>query len=204
MRHVRHRRPLARSAAESLIASFRTLPRVETAETWQILADSTRGLQRFNGATGPLAVVTPTGSLGRCIQRGASMEPRLFSHGNHPQCRTPTGSRPRFNGATGLAAVVIRWAPRPLWPWRKSLQWGHGLSAMVSRRHAALAMLVVPASMGPRPFNRGNRHQTAQGQPALRRASIGPWPFSHGNQHLEIANSVLQARASMGPQLSPP
>ena len=64
------------------------------------------------------------------------------------------------------------------------LQWGRGLSAAEMREGAPRPRAPGPASMGPRPFSRGNPCGEAKALPRATRASMGPRPFSRGNRQL--------------------
>src|SRR3989339_276930 len=111
---------------------------------------------RFNGATafqpwkpGRAAVPEPGARL-------ASMGPRPLSRGNLFLRRTVGGLFSGFNGATAFQ------------PWKRPdqtstpgpeswLQWGHGLSAVETGLDFGHVLLErLRASMGPRPFSRGN------------------------------------------------
>ena len=124
-----------------------------------------------------------------------------------------------FNGATAFQP----WKPgrtegaaRP----GQGLQWGHGLSAVETRVGRSPPATSVPASMGPRPFSRGNTvkrgvvtfpelagfNGATAFQPWKRggrdsqcllhlvRASMGPRPFSRGNDSLGIVVLLVADR----------
>ena len=86
----------------------------------------------------------------------ASMGPRPFSRGNSPTQSRRCCRIPRFNGATTFQpwkrALPSHLLSRLLW-----LQWGHDLSAVETRSKGKKQDRQGEASMGPRPFSRGNR-----------------------------------------------
>ena len=136
--------------------------------------------------------------------QNASMGPRPFSRGNMVDLAWCDTRRPRFNGATTFQP----WKPRlnhgvdfvggPL-------QWGHDLSAVETQTRAYgrtpqdagfngattfqpwkrgtgdVDTLLSQASMGPRPFSRGNPAVGGGMAGQSRNASMGPRPFSRGN-----------------------
>ena len=114
------------------------------------------------------------------IRREASMGPRPFSRGDPGAPRALRSASSRFNGATafqpwrrrdlrhgrlrgrarfnGATAFqpwrlgALRWVTSP----EEELQWGHGLSAVETIRNADASATKKVASMGPRPFSRGD------------------------------------------------
>ena len=83
------------------------------------------------------------------------MGPRPFSRGNHTYSHRLRGRLPSFNGATtfqswkrGISPLLG--AKEPL------LQWGHDLSVVETTPIRTGCAVDCPASMGPRPFSRGN------------------------------------------------
>ncbi len=93
---------------------------------------------------------------GRLVVRLASMGPRPFSRGNgfRSSCRFLSCSALQWGH--GLSAVEMPLnPPRPL-HWHSALQWGHGLSAVEIGGRTASRWPTGTASMGPRPFSRGN------------------------------------------------
>ena len=98
-----------------------------------------------------------------------------------PSCPSPPAGLldQGFNGATAfqpwklVSLAVFR-------VFRAWLQWGHGLSAVETRSGGMVQVCRFQASMGPRPFSRGNHPRQPQPRlPIL--ASMGPRPFSRGN-----------------------
>ena len=109
----------------------------------------------------------------------ASMGPRPFSRGNKATIPSPESGQAGFNGATtfqpwkhGIVAtpdrlfIVLQWghdlsavetpsAPSSP-PQNSGLQWGHDLSAVETTIFPLTREDVALASMGPRPFSRGN------------------------------------------------
>jgi len=71
-----------------------------------------------------------------------------------------------------------------------SLQWGRALSSAEIRIFRMVRQPVRPASMGPRPFERGNQLVTALMVPGVY-ASMGPRPFERGNGNLTLARRGL-------------
>ena len=158
---------------------------------------------------------------------GASMGPRPFSRGTSHLSGASALEIPRFNGATTFQP----WKPPEITErcrYWYTLQWGHDLSAVETRRVLADCILLdqlqwghdlsavetppvvngdnqIGASMGPRPFSRGNatwwrccwrRVTRFNGATTFqpwklaeedrrglrdRIASMGPRPFSRGN-----------------------
>ncbi len=91
----------------------------------------------------------------------------------------------------GLLRLVVRSSTT-------RLQWGHDLSVVEIRRCRRAVRCCPCASMGPRPFSRGNSHSrlaTLRNIPA----SMGPRPFSRGNPD-EYWPMNLAVEASMGPR----
>ena len=151
---------------------------------------------------------------------GASMGPRPFGRGNiRPISRREAmpdasmGPRPfgRGNAETWNAyalAYRLQWG-RDLSvaemssafskaSWKISLQWGRDLSvAEILPRLRELRDDLL-ASMGPRPFGRGNGRAQADMRLACR-ASMGPRPFGRGNAWVTLdgTNNMV---ASMGPR----
>ena len=83
-----------------------------------------------------------------------SMGPRPFGHGNLTYrpvtgAGVPPSMGPRPFGHGNLAATSTSKPP-------PSLQWGHGLSAMETKRRWGDMKYIRYASMGPRPFGHGN------------------------------------------------
>ena len=97
----------------------------------------------------------------------------------------------------GLSAVEISFNPPTTRP-TKVLQWGHGLSAVEMMLLPWLVASNRAASMGPRPFSRGNEVRHV-GPHVYFIASMGPRPFSRGNQpgHGRLPGRCV---ASMGPR----
>ena len=107
------------------------------------------------------------------------MGPRPFSRGNLYLWHTCQRMRYCFNGATTFQP----W--KRLWPTlneqrKPLLQWGHDLSAVETSRSEGMLPFVNSASMGPRPFSRGNVYRRHRARAAVV-ASMGPRPFSRGN-----------------------
>ena len=135
------------------------------------------------------------------------MGPRPFSRGNSCELIPLRAlATHRFNGATAfqpwkLSAVGRVLNPMPMLQWghglsavemrghgnrheRESmLQWGHGLSAVEILDRYPRSPAVGEASMGPRPFSRGNGLNLLCPIVA-NNASMGPRPFSRGNERL--------------------
>ena len=109
----------------------------------------------------------------------ASMGPRPFSRGNGTDPRLARDEQVGFNGATTFqpwklveastgirATCVLQWGhdlsavETPTMKRRigrnAKLQWGHDLSAVETPPQPIQCQRVPPASMGPRPFSRGN------------------------------------------------
>ena len=126
------------------------------------------------------------------------MGPRPFSRGNivpHVEQSSGTNS---LQWGHGLSAVEICSALAGQL-YVHMLQWGHGLSAV---EIVGLELGFGPeprASMGPRPFSRGN-HDACRAVRSGRHASMGPRPFSRGNRLSFTANWSLLIVASMGPR----
>ena len=78
------------------------------------------------------------------------------------------------------------------------LQWGHDLSAVETRNADTRKPRSWVASMGPRPFSRGNTDRDSR-EPKSEVASMGPRPFSRGNRD-EASAVHLSRHASMGPR----
>ena len=134
------------------------------------------GLLCFNGAATfrPRRAVP---AVQRHGQRDASMGPRPFGRGEI-QGRTGRSERSRFNGAAtfrprrGVPARAAR-------PNGVPLQWGRDLSAAESGVIQDVGARPGGASMGPRPFGRGECTAGARGH-AVAGASMGPRPFGRG------------------------
>ena len=148
-----------------------------------------RPFSRGNGKVGHLAGVFAKTSLQ--WGRGLSAAEITRSH-------AATNERQRrFNGAAAFQ-------PRKFWLyWRtesptQGLQWGRGLSAAEMKGDSARAFNDLAASMGPRPFSRGNISGRSR-PPSNRLASMGPRPFSRGNVEVLGYGDVAMV-ASMGPR----
>ena len=77
----------------------------------------------------------------------------------------------------------------------------NGAATFQSRKPKACAAVARTggASMGPRPFSRGNRRY-ALGAHHVAPASMGPRPFSRGNRGSALSRSRCPHHASMGPR----
>ena len=107
------------------------------------------------------------------------MGPRPFSRGNPLPPSLLPALKPDFNGATAFQPwkhqaaryreqkkIITSMGPRPFsrgnkeespcLPPTRSLQWGHGLSAVETGTAMHAWLLEGITSMGPRPFSRGN------------------------------------------------
>ncbi len=153
--------------------------------------------------------------------RGASMGPRSFNRGN-PQGHRQAGRRlPGFNGAAVFQPRKLAGDPNPdqvaeplqwgrglstaeIWSapacscGASRLQWGRGLSTAEMRLVDALPVAVIPASMGPRSFNRGNPEICPPAHDGLE-ASMGPRSFNRGNAAAHHMDAMMNS-ASMGPR----
>ena len=165
-----------------------------------------------------------SGSSCRRSRQFASMGPRPFSRGNRNAEASSLAAHCASMGPRPFSRGNVRTATTDAQHDRQMLQWGHGLSAveiMPSREPDSCARdgfngatafqpwkwhllethghAMMTASMGPRPFSRGNRTCTLMALVDVRCASMGPRPFSRGNasQHRADATST---RASMGPR----
>ena len=177
----------------------------------------------------------------------ASMGPRPFSRGNQLEKPSTSGYDQSFNGAAAFQPRKSRHKRRRLAA-VLALQWGRGLSAAEmttlldrlaaadagfngaaafqprkfrARRAASRGRLL--ASMGPRPFSRGNdaspsahrghrdcfngaaafqprkSHGQISSTTTTASASMGPRPFSRGNERRR-GSDVCHRPASMGPR----
>ena len=131
------------------------------------------------------------------------MGPRPFSRGNAAQSPAASLSRRGFNGAAAFQPrKCLRPDARPgppsrfngaaafqprKWLFTKGrkmaemqLQWGRGLSAAEIPYHHTSTTTCNIASMGPRPFSRGNFVDSVNTH-TTDPASMGPRPFSRGN-----------------------
>ncbi len=108
----------------------------------------------FNGATffrtwrGPGAGYRPAGRV------WASMEPRSFERGERYWRRERPASRPSFNGAT-FFRTWRGWRPGNRHCGRCELQWSHVLSNVERIDRVTCCFPLLPASMEPRSFERG-------------------------------------------------
>ena len=151
----------------------------------------------------------------------ASMGPRPFGRGDLTVPRATRSPTTGFNGATPIRA------------WRRPvcdellgahdwLQWGRAHSGVETRVAGTAGERRRPASMGPRPFGRGDvpvvaenlssallqwghAHSGVETEPRLRccctheRASMGPRPFGRGDDPPRLAEGRGH-HASMGPR----
>ncbi len=106
-------------------------------------------------------------------------------------------ARPCFNGAAAFQPRKRERKPMSLNGVGR-LQWGRGLSAAETRGPDDQQQRDLHASMGPRPFSRGN---DSLGSEIIDRyeASMGPRPFSRGND-LVLGEVATEPAASMGPR----
>ena len=141
-------------------------------------SDSTTAA-RLQWGHGLSAVEIGAVAAGVVSARLASMGPRPFSRGNGVSA--VAGRFPYyggFNGATAFqpwkSARNLRHAPSARW-----LQWGHGLSAVEIVLRSELVVEADAASMGPRPFSRGNGRREARRGPGPRSfngaTAFQPW-----------------------------
>ena len=101
----------------------------------------------------------------------------------------------------GLSAVEIGFSSdRP--NGRRELQWGHGLSAVEIRPHLREHRVGFLASMGPRPFSRGNEPRPTAARDLHAGASMGPRPFSRGNDSAPTRFRISWGRLQWGHGLS--
>ena len=85
----------------------------------------------------------------------ASIRPRLFSRGNIRATSTTSTRPPCFNSATALQP----WKPvivLAIGPQQTMLQFGHGSSAVETQPYTPFPVAMLPASIRPRLFSRGN------------------------------------------------
>jgi len=149
----------------------------------------------------------------------ASMGPRPFDRGNRrstsTRCR-PSGfngaatfrsrkrgggrrwrpGRPGFNGAATFRSRKLPAGVR--WPARSRCFNGAATFRSRKRFNCLVTNRLRPASMGPRPFDRGNPRVPDRREPADL-ASMGPRPFDRGNLNVELLDEALHL-ASMGPR----
>ena len=152
---------------------------------------------------------------------GASMGPRPFSRGNARGAAQHSSGTGRFNGATAFQP----WKCRPYMvanlrlsrfngatafqPWKLPEGQGPGVGSLLasmgprpfSRGNCGCspdAGRHGDASMGPRPFSRGNG-EGYEGEGEGGGASMGPRPFSRGNRVL-LGRAEGAGVASMGPR----
>ena len=141
------------------------------------------------------------------LEPGASMGPRPFSRGNYvtpypcPKCGDG------FNGATTFqpwkpkvwVSVVWTWTcfngATTFQPWKlrscrcshcsmSKLQWGHDLSAVETRCPEMDAIEDGDASMGPRPFSRGNPITSSE-------TSLSGWSLQWGHDLSAVETRCL-------------
>ena len=115
----------------------------------------------------------------------ASMGPRPFSRGNWKACASRADDSPQLQWGRGLSAAETAVSGNSSLI-TTTLQWGRGLSAAETSNNRVQDRLCVHrASMGPRPFSRGN-HDRIVGGTRQNLASMGPRPFSRGNKSATI------------------
>ena len=132
----------------------------------------------------------------RVADVAASMGPRPFSRGN-PTSYAGSASVSRLQWGRDLS-VAETCLTRFAFLGSGSLQWGRDLSVAETRQTTKKNAEIIEASMGPRPFSRGN--DASQGTHTRRTvASMGPRPFSRGNLRTE-ADQMERQPASMGPR----
>ena len=176
---------------------------------------------RFNGAATFQSRKLTLARAGERVIGDASMGPRPFSRGNP---HTANDGRPLHSWlqwGRDLSVAETSAGQNSPWPDR-SLQWGRDLS-VAETRHAARQFMpkirfngaatfqsrkrpvvlqqarLLCASMGPRPFSRGNPKQDERLHDLLD-ASMGPRPFSRGNPAQAREDAAHLAAASMGPR----
>ena len=115
----------------------------------------------------------PSGRI-RCFNGATAFQPWKFGYEN-----VAKWADLELQWGHGLSAVEIAWTSTLLTD-GTLLQWGHGLSAVEIARLLWAAICAPPASMGPRPFSRGNPQLERLAVPGVA-ASMGPRPFSRGN-----------------------
>ena len=149
------------------------------------------------------------------------MGPRPFSRGNIQPIATASSNSSRFNGATAFQPWKCR-SSAVIASSSKLLQWGHGLSAVEMLLEVALLSQPLEASMGPRPFSRGNPSCRWPGRAGRRcfngATAFQPWKFTrdaangdqinvlqwgHGLSAVEIFATVLKHKAIPGASMGP-
>ena len=107
------------------------------------------------------------------------MGPRPFSRGNAYRGEHNQSDVPCFNGATTFQP----WKPRSRTGTRRKLHSFNGATTFQPWKPIEPEDVVIQtdASMGPRPFSRGNTRRWP-GRRRRRNASMGPRPFSRGNR----------------------
>ena len=108
----------------------------------------------------------------------AAFQPRKFASDVWSARRAQSG----FNGAAAFQPRKC-YGDRRQHPWIAGwLQWGRGLSAAEMRfARDRVQPNRATASMGPRPFSRGNIQLASRICRCRHHASMGPRPFSRGN-----------------------
>ena len=128
------------------------------------------------------------------------MGPRPFSRGNTAMGPGGVPDRSRFNGAAAFQPRKLGICPT-CGCVKTVLQWGRGLSAAETPQAARGPMKGEPASMGPRPFSRGNDFLALRTHHADI-ASMGPRPFSRGNFSSWNCGSRMRSELQWGRGLS--
>ena len=134
----------------------------------------------FNGATAfqPWKSERSLGLRRRAIR--ASMGPRPFSRGNVNAKDSTLLGRTQLQWGHGLSAVEMSTPSKRGARRAKALQWGHGLSAVEMARSRTLRRHRPPLQWG----HGLSAVEIQRASPELdipRRASMGPRPFSRGN-----------------------
>ncbi len=126
----------------------------------------------------------------------------LLTVGDRTCGRGCCGPTPRLQWVHGLLTVgdePSRLSARNV----AELQWVHGLLTVGDyHRPLDISLMVWPASMGPRPSDRGRRGGAAGQQGSEERASMGPRPSDRGRRAPETFGEDDRAVASMGPRPS--
>ena len=120
----------------------------------------------------------------------ASMGPRSFSRGNEIGPAVELDEGTCFNGAAAFQPRKSRIRVRIAVQRASSFNGAAAFQPRKSGRHRAEQNWPEAASMGPRPFSRGNADGSVRRDAALAtRASMGPRPFSRGNGGATAGNA---------------
>ena len=159
------------SCAPSAVQPWKSQWAFESA-TLELASMGPRPFSRGNSLAHAQTVITAVASMGpRPFSRGnikridraiAGLAPLQWGHGRSAveirrAVRENCGADMTLQWGHGRSAVEIRTTPLMV-RHEDELQWGHGRSAVeMSCREGQGSEGAAPASMGPRPFSRGNR-----------------------------------------------